>query len=135
MQQLHVQFPNVWVSKHTGPNGRPGLWESKRNKAGRPIFTRNSRIVRFVRAQVDEASPTLGAKMATLKPKRGLRRGQVGVKKAVYCEIGFILEQLMEQLIVSSPTSLPHKQPYATSSRTLSTSVCNMPNRLPRRGH
>jgi hypothetical protein len=104
LRRLHVQFPDAWVSNHVPTGGRPSLWEGKRDAAGRPIFTRNSRIVKFVRAQIDAAAaPTASAR--TPRPKRGLRRGQVGVKHAVYSEIGFILEQLMEQLIVSPPPS------------------------------
>lgn len=110
LQRLHQQFPNVWASQHRAD--RPSLWGCKRDNDGRPVFTKNSRLVRFIRAELEATEPESAggdangqsrrAGVAGKVKRRGPRKGQVGVKRAVFAEIGFILEQLFERLLVTA---------------------------------
>eukprot|EP01043_Picozoa_sp_COSAG02_P010290 COSAG02_NODE_359_length_23842_cov_22.550011_5_plen_141_part_00 len=79
-----------------------GLWKGlkcqkpiERNAAGRPKFTHNSRIVNYVRGVLAAAD---GGDDSTDTSTKATR--QLQVSPAVYCELGFVLEVLTEQLLV-----------------------------------
>lgn len=84
---------------------RPTLFGAQRDGSGRPNFSRNSGLVHFIRGLVSSAD-SADAATAGVAQKRQ-------IKPSVVAEVGFVVEELTAQLLVSgtlcqpAPTALP----------------------------
>ena len=90
--------PNV---SEAAESSREGLWTGqnakaiKRDAAGRPKFTHNSRLVNYIRAVMATADTHGDGTATSAKTTRPVK-----VAPAVHCELGFIIEVLTKQLLV-----------------------------------